>query len=117
MKDFVVRIPSGTAADFVYLPVYETMTVIGAKAVNDAIPGADATISLISGSTTIGSIVVDDEAAAGTVTSATMSSTLATRKTSIGAATPLKVSCDGGQTTATGFDIVIRCDEFALSRD
>lgn len=117
MKEFNVRIPSGTAADVVYLPVVDKMTVIKAYAVNDAIPGADAVISLMSGSTTMGTITVDSAAAAGDVTAAVMSSTVATRKTPVTAAIPLKISADGGQTTATGFDIVIQMDEFALTRD
>ena len=117
MKEFIVTIPSSTSADAVWCPVYEKMTLIGAFAVTDAIPGAETVVSLKSGSTTLGTITLAADSAVGEVTAAVMSTTLATRKTALTAAIPLQVSGDGGQTTATGIAVVLRFDEFALTKD
>lgn len=117
MKEFLIHISTGTTAKTVYLPAFNNHTMLGAKIVNSAVPGVASSFAFKVGGITIATATVASYAAAGDVTSAVMDTTLATRKTPLTATVPLAITCDGEMTTATAFDVLVRLDDFALTRD
>lgn len=117
MKEFLIHIPTGTTAKTVYVPVMTNHTLLAAKIVNSAIPAVETTFAFKVGATTIATAAVAADAAVGDVTSVTMDSTLATRKTPITPTVPLSIVCAGEMTTTTAYDVLVRLDDFALTRD
>jgi hypothetical protein len=117
MREVLVQIPANTGGLTVYVPAFENCTVLGAKVVNNTAPGGSGTaISLAVGSTTIGTVTVGAADGAATVSSMVMSSTLATRKTPVTATVPLKVVA-AASTNSTAYDVLVRFDDSALTRD
>ncbi|HBA73472.1 MAG TPA: hypothetical protein DCZ63_15155 [Geobacter sp.] len=92
------------------------MTVVGFAVTPSGVTGSVSTVSVLSGSTTMGTAVLATDTAAGAIISATMSATLATRKTKVTATVPLKVSVDARSNSVAIFGSVF-LDEFALQRD
>ena len=117
MREVLVQIPANTDGLTVYIPAFENCTVLGAKVVNNADPGGSGcAVSLAVGSTTIGTVTVAKGAAIGSVASMVMDTTLATRKTPVTATAPLKVVA-AASTNSTAYDVLVRFDDFALTRD
>jgi len=118
MREILVQIPSNTSGETVYCPAFDDCTVLSAKAVinGDHETAAGCAVSLMVGDTTLGTVTFPDESSAGDVLAITMSATLATRKTKVTAAAPLKVVC-AAQDTAAAYDVLIRFDDSALTRD
>lgn len=117
MREVLVQIPANTGGLTVYIPAFENCTVLGAKVVNNADPGSGGcAVSLAVGATTIGTVTVADETVAGTVSSMVMNATLATRKTAVTAVAPLKVVA-AASTNSTAYDVLVRFDDSALTRD
>lgn len=117
MKEILIQVPANTSGLTMYCPVFENCTVLGAKVVNNAAPGGAGTaVSLLVGSTTIGTVTVGAAATAGTVSAVVMNATLATRKTPVTAAAPLKIVA-AASTNSTAYDVLVRFDDFALTRD
>jgi len=117
MKEILVHIPTNTGGLTHYIPTLENCTVLGAKVVNSGAPGGSGcAVSLAVGATTIGTVTVAAGATAGTVNAMVMNSTLATRKTPVTAAAPLKVVA-AASTSGTAYDVLVRFDESALTRD
>jgi len=92
------------------------MTVIGADCTVSATTNCATTVSLMSGATTMGTMAVLTDTAPAAVITAVMSATLATRKTKVTKAIPLKVYVDA-RTQAAAIFVTLYMDEFALQRD
>jgi uncharacterized protein with beta-barrel porin domain len=118
MKEILIQIPASADAKSVFMPTVDPVCLLGGKVVtNGATIDAENVISFKVGSTTIGTATVANTSAAGTVDAIVMDATLATRKTQITAAAPLEIASAGSHGSATGFDVLLRLDEFALPRD
>jgi len=116
MKILNFIIPAGTGAGTLYIPVPADMTVLGFAVTPSAVTGSVSTVTLSSGSTALGTAAIAADTAAAAIISATMNATLATRKTKITAAIPLKVAVDA-RTNSTAIFGSVWLDEFALQRD
>lgn len=118
MVERSLQVPASTGTITSYLPVLSDHTVLGGYVVCNAnAADAELTVTLKSGSTTIGVATIPDTTAVGVPVAITMNATLATRKTKVGASTPLTLVTGGQQTASIGFDCVLKLDEFAIPRD
>lgn len=116
MKIVPFMIPAATGAGSVYILVPANMTVLGYDVTPSTATGCTSTVSAISGSTTVGTAEIGAAVAAATVVNATMNATLATRKTVVTKAIPLKMSVDARTNSSLIYGSVY-LDEFALQRD
>jgi len=116
MKMISAMIPAATGAGTIYIPVPSDMTVLGFSITPSAVTGSVSTVTLSSGATAVGTAALAADTAAGAIINATMNATLATRKTKITKAIPLKVAVDA-RTNSTAIFVGIWLDEFALQRD
>lgn len=103
-------VPAGTSAVTAYIPVPRACTILNAWSTVSGDPGADVTITLLSGSTTVGTITVADESTAGTVDTYVRDSTGGFTKFTAGSALKVTVSAP---TSSAGFELVIELDEYA----
>ena len=109
-------IPAGTGAGSVYIPVPANMTVLGFDATPSAVTGSTSTVSVLSASTTMGTAAILTDTAAGAIINGVMNATLATRKTVITRAVPLKVAVDA-RTNSTTIYVSVYLDQHALQKD
>ena len=116
MKLVHTIIPAGTGAATVYIPVDTDYTVLGFKVTPSAVTGSASTVTASSGATALGTAPILSATAAGAIISSTMNATLATRKTKITSAIPLKIAVDA-RTNSTSIFVTVFLDEFALQRD
>jgi len=116
MKIVPFVIPAGTGAGTLYIPVPADMTVLGFAVTPSAVTGCTSTVTLSSGSTAVGTAAIASDTAAAAIITATMNATLATRKTKLTSAIPLKVAVDA-RTNSTAIFGSVWLDEFALQRD
>jgi hypothetical protein len=110
------QIPAATGAGTVYVPVPADMTVLGFSACPSTATGGTSTVTVSSGSTALGTAAIGAADAAGVITNATMHATLATRKTKVTKAIPVKVAVDARSNSSSIF-VSLWLDEFALQRD
>ena len=110
------QIPAATGAGTVYVPVPADMTVLGFSVTPSTATGCTSTVTASSGSTALGTAAIGAADAAATITNATMNATLATRKTKLTKAIPLKLAVDA-RTNSSAIFISVWFDEFALQRD
>lgn len=109
-------IPAGTGAGTLYIPVPADMTVLGFKVTPSTATGCTSSVVAMSGATTMGTAAIGAADGAGTITAATMDTTVATRKTKVTATVPLKISVDARTNSAAIFGSVF-LDEHALQLD
>jgi hypothetical protein len=109
-------IQAGTGAGLSYIPVPADMTVLGFKACPSTATGCTSSVTVLSGSTTLGTAAIGAADGAGVITAGTMSATLATRKTVVTTTVPLKVAVDARTNSCTIY-VSVFLDEFALQRD
>ena len=116
MKIIPFVFPTGTGAASLDILVPSDMTVLGFAATPSAVTGCTSSVTCASGTTVVGTAAIASDTAAHAVINATMSTTLATRKTKVGAATPLRVAVDARTNSVAIYGSVF-LDEFALQRD
>lgn len=116
MKILTTFIPAATGAGTVYVPVPANMTVLGFDVTPSAVTGSVSTVTASSGATALGTAAIAADTAAGAIINGVMSTTLATRKTVITKAVPLKLAVDA-RTNSSAIFISVYLDEFALQRD
>lgn len=109
-------IPAATGAGTVYIPVPADMTVLGFYCTPSTATGCTSTVTASSGSTALGTAAIGAADAAATITASTMNATLATRKTKLTSAIPLKIAVDA-RTNSSAIFVTVKLDEFALQRD
>ena len=110
------KISPATGAGGTYVPVPANMTLLGYDVTTSAVTGCTSTVIAKSGSTTIGTCALASDTAAGAIINGVMSTTLATRKTLLTKAIPLKFEVDA-RTNSCEIFITAYLDEFALQRD
>lgn len=116
MKMITTIIPAGTGAGTVYIPVNADYTVLGLSATPSAVTGCASTVTVSSGATALGTAAILSATAAGAIIEGVMDATVATRKTKVTTAIPLKVAVDA-RTNSTAIFVTLSLDEFALQRD
>jgi hypothetical protein len=109
-------IPAGRGAGTVYIPVDKDYTVTGFYVTPSGVTGSVSTVTVSSGNTGLGTAAIAADTAAAAIISATMNATLATRKTKVTAAIPIKVAVDA-RTNGVAIFGSVKLDEFALQRD
>lgn len=116
MKMISGMIAAATGAGFTLVPVPADMTVLGFDVTPSTATGCASTVSLKSGSTTLGSAAVLTATAKADIINGAMSTTLATRKTLVTKTVPLEVAVDA-RTNSSAIFFTVYLDEFALQRD
>jgi len=111
---FVFPTATGAAALDILVPA--DMTVLGFSITPSGVTGSISTVTVSSGTTALGTAALAVDTAAHAVINATMNATLATRKTKITKAIPLRVALDA-RTNSVAVWGSVYLDEFALQRD